>query len=70
MAAFEVIGGGEHRSALFIQIEIGGRGGQVNIFVGGAPVTQKFADKIGADGYGENAPSAVQLARRAVAPAV
>ncbi len=40
---------------------------QVKILVGGAPVTQKFADEIGADGYGENAPAAVHLARRAVA---
>ncbi len=30
------------------------------IIVGGAPVTQEFADKIGADGYGENAPHAVE----------
>ena len=37
---------------------------QVKILVGGAPVTQKFADQIGADGYGENAPLAVALAKR------
>lgn len=37
---------------------------QVKILIGGAPVTQRFADEIGADGYGENAPSAVTLARR------
>jgi corrinoid protein of di/trimethylamine methyltransferase len=36
---------------------------QVKIFVGGAPVTQKFADEIGADGYSENAPGAVTLAK-------
>ncbi len=41
---------------------------RVKIFVGGAPVTQKFADDIGADGYGENAPAAVHLARRALNP--
>ena len=34
----------------------------VRVMVGGAPVTQSFADKIGADGYGPNAPSAVALA--------
>lgn len=34
------------------------------VLVGGAPVTQHFADKIGADGYGENAAAAVALARR------
>ncbi len=29
--------------------------GDVKVLVGGAPVTQKFADEIGADGYAENA---------------
>jgi corrinoid protein of di/trimethylamine methyltransferase len=37
---------------------------RVRILVGGAPVTQQFADDIGADGYGENANTAVALARR------
>ena len=37
---------------------------QVKVFVGGAPVTPQFAEEIGADGYGENASVAVQLARR------
>jgi 5-methyltetrahydrofolate--homocysteine methyltransferase len=36
---------------------------QVKIMIGGAPVTQSFANEIGADGYGENASSAVALAR-------
>ncbi|MCC6231024.1 MAG: corrinoid protein [Verrucomicrobiales bacterium] len=40
---------------------------RVRIFVGGAPVTQRFADEIGADGYSETAPGAVTLARQAVA---
>ena len=34
--------------------------------VGGAPVTQAFADEIGADGYGEDAQAGVQLVRRLV----
>jgi len=38
----------------------------VRVIVGGAPVTQQFADQIGADGYGENATAAVALARRLV----
>jgi corrinoid protein of di/trimethylamine methyltransferase len=38
--------------------------GQVKIMVGGAPVTQRYADEIGADGYGENAAVAVALARK------
>ena len=37
---------------------------QVKFMVGGAPVTQRFADEIGSDGYAENAPGAVALAKR------
>lgn len=37
---------------------------QVKVLVGGAPVTQQFAEQIGADGYGETANAAVQLARQ------
>ena len=40
---------------------------QVKILIGGAPVTQKYADEIGADGYSENAVGAVALAKKAVA---
>lgn len=36
----------------------------VKVLVGGAPVTQQYADEIGADGYGENANTAVSLARK------
>jgi 5-methyltetrahydrofolate--homocysteine methyltransferase len=36
---------------------------QVKIMVGGAPVTQAFADEIGADGYAADAGSAVKLAK-------
>jgi 5-methyltetrahydrofolate--homocysteine methyltransferase len=42
--------------------------GRVKVLVGGAPVTQKFADEIGADGYGENASSAVSVARALTLP--
>jgi corrinoid protein of di/trimethylamine methyltransferase len=41
--------------------------GQVKMMVGGAPVTQRYADEIGADGYGDNAAAAVAVARRLVA---
>ena len=34
------------------------------IIVGGAPVTQEFADAIGVDGYGDNAPGAVEQVNR------
>jgi 5-methyltetrahydrofolate--homocysteine methyltransferase len=37
---------------------------KVKIMVGGAPVTQKFADDIGADGYAVDAGSASKLAKR------
>ncbi len=37
---------------------------QVKVMIGGAPVTQSFADKIGADGYASNAASAVDLAKQ------
>ena len=36
----------------------------VKTMVGGAPVTKAFADKIGATGYSEDAPGAVELARK------
>ena len=36
----------------------------VKVIVGGAPIDQGFAAKIGADGYGKDAVEAVQLARR------
>ncbi|MGP8020597.1 MAG: corrinoid protein [Limisphaerales bacterium] len=40
---------------------------QVKVLVGGAPVTQRFADEIGADGYGESAAVAASLAKRVMA---
>ena len=36
---------------------------QVKVLVGGAPITQKFADEIGADGFSESAAGAVAAAR-------
>jgi 5-methyltetrahydrofolate--homocysteine methyltransferase len=39
---------------------------RVKIIVGGAPVTQSFADQIGADGYASNAASAADLAKSLV----
>jgi corrinoid protein of di/trimethylamine methyltransferase len=37
------------------------------VMVGGAPVTEDFANHIGADGYGEDAAHAVQVARELIA---
>jgi 5-methyltetrahydrofolate--homocysteine methyltransferase len=34
--------------------------------VGGAPVTQEFADQIGATGYSADAPGAVEKARKLI----
>ena len=43
------------------------KGLDVKIACGGAPVTQKFADEIGADGYAADASGAVELFKRLVA---
>lgn len=43
--------------------------GKVKVLIGGAPITQKYADEIGADGYSENAVGAVTLAKKAVGAA-
>ena len=38
---------------------------KVKVLIGGAPITQKYAEEIGADGYSENAVGAVALAKKA-----
>jgi 5-methyltetrahydrofolate--homocysteine methyltransferase len=38
----------------------------IKILVGGAPLSQEFADRIGADGYGADAGSAAKLAKTVV----
>jgi len=43
-----------------------GAGLKAKVMIGGASVTQEFADKIGADGYAPDAPSAVGKARELV----
>lgn len=42
---------------------------QVKIMVGGAPVTQEFADDMGADGYGKDALACVALAKQLIGAA-
>ncbi len=42
-------------------------GVSAKIMIGGAPVTQGYADKIGADGYAADAASAVDMAKNLVA---
>ena len=39
---------------------------QVKVMIGGAPVTRDFAQKIGADGYAPDAPTAVDMAKEFV----
>ena len=39
---------------------------QVKVLVGGAPITQGWAEEIGADGYAEDAIAAVDLAKKLV----
>ena len=47
-------------------LEEAGLRDKVKVMVGGAPISQSWADKIGADGYAENAMSAVALAFRLI----
>jgi len=37
---------------------------RIKVIIGGAPVTQEYADSIGADGYGADAVQGVELAKR------
>lgn len=37
---------------------------KVKVMIGGAPITQSYADEIGADGYGPDAASAVDVAKK------
>jgi 5-methyltetrahydrofolate--homocysteine methyltransferase len=45
-------------------LEEAGLRDKVKIMIGGAPVTQAFADQIGADGYASNAAAAAELAKQ------
>lgn len=42
---------------------------RVKVIIGGAPITQKYANEIGADGYTETASGAVALARKVISTA-
>ncbi|MEJ2110519.1 MAG: corrinoid protein, partial [Acidobacteriota bacterium] len=53
-----------------VVLQLAGQSGireKTKILVGGAPITQAFADEIGADGFGENAGAAVSVARALIA---
>ena len=50
-------------------LEDAGVRGSVKVVIGGAPVTKRFADEIGADGYADNAAAALALVRQIMARA-
>jgi 5-methyltetrahydrofolate--homocysteine methyltransferase len=49
--------------ATIVALEEAGIRNQVKVLVGGAPLTNDYADEIGADGYAANASRAVKLAK-------
>ncbi|MGD8791845.1 MAG: corrinoid protein [Anaerolineae bacterium] len=51
------------------ELEEAGLRDKVKIIIGGAPVTQAFAEQIGADGYASNAAGAADLAKKMVGAA-
>jgi methanogenic corrinoid protein MtbC1 len=53
-----------YQETVIKKIVAAGMRDQVKIMVGGAPVTPEWAEKIGADGYANNAPEAVEIARK------
>ena len=52
-----------NQKAVIEALEKAGLRSQVKVMVGGAPVTRRWAEEIGADGYAKDAMSAVALAR-------
>jgi corrinoid protein of di/trimethylamine methyltransferase len=53
--------------AVIQQLDAAGVRDQTKVIVGGAPITQQYADQIGADGYSDNASGAVALVRQMIA---
>jgi corrinoid protein of di/trimethylamine methyltransferase len=49
--------------AVIEALEAAGLRSATKVMIGGAPITQQYADEIGADGYSDNASAAVALAR-------
>ncbi len=49
------------------ELEEAGIRDQVRVMIGGAPISQEWAETIGADGYAEDAVGAVELAKQMVA---
>ena len=57
-----------NQKKLIEELEQAGLREKVKVMVGGAPVTKRYADDIGADGYAEDAISAVDMAIRLIDP--
>ena len=49
--------------AVIAALDAAGIRDRTKVMIGGAPITQQYADEIGADGYSDNASAAVSLAR-------
>jgi corrinoid protein of di/trimethylamine methyltransferase len=56
-----------HQKEVIEALKEAGLGNQVKVMVGGAPITESWAREIGADGYAEDAISAVAVAKKLVA---
>jgi 5-methyltetrahydrofolate--homocysteine methyltransferase len=52
--------------AVIQALDAAGARNKIKVMIGGAPITQQYADEIGADGYSDNASGAVALARKLV----
>ncbi len=55
-----------HMPKLIEALQEKGLRGKVKVMLGGAPVLPEWAEKVGADGYGESAMEAVRVAKRLV----
>jgi 5-methyltetrahydrofolate--homocysteine methyltransferase len=57
-----------HMKEALDALESAGKRSKVKVIVGGAPVTEEFAQRIGADGYAPDASRAVALTKSLVSP--
>jgi len=57
-----------HMKDVINALEAAGKRSKVKVIVGGAPVTEDFARRIGADGYAPDASRAVALAKSLISP--
>jgi 5-methyltetrahydrofolate--homocysteine methyltransferase len=55
------------RDAIIELFQESGLRDKFKVIVGGAPLTEEFADQIGADGYGADATRAMEVIKRLVA---